>query len=128
MQKVRGDHEGFVPLGNLAEEMFCGVRSVFDGVRSINFSRCTVRVQGKLDGMSLTPPCTASYSSGRSSLSFQICLLAQGCRDIPYVEKGYEESSAGEDSASVHCSPHPLHTTYIIQTIILLQKSRTLIF
>lgn len=45
MQEVHGDHAGFVPLGNLAEEMFCGVRSVFDGVRSIHFSRYTVRVQ-----------------------------------------------------------------------------------
>lgn len=91
MQKVHGDHVGFVPLGNLAEEMFCGVRSVFDGVRSIRFSRCAVRVQAKLDGMSLPPPCTASYSSGRSSLSFQICLLVQWCQVISYVEEGYEE-------------------------------------
>lgn len=91
MQKVHGDHVGFVPLGNLAEEMFCGVRSVFDGVRSISFSRCTVRVQGKPDGMSLSPPCTTSYSSGRNSLSFQVCLFSQGCQDIPYAEEGCEE-------------------------------------
>lgn len=25
VQKVHGGHVGFVPLGNLAEEMFCGV-------------------------------------------------------------------------------------------------------
>lgn len=72
MQKVHGDHAGFVLLGNLAEQMFCGVRSVFDGVRGIHFSRCTVRVQAKLDGMSLPPPCTASYPLV-GALSFQIC-------------------------------------------------------
>lgn len=86
MQKVHGDHVGFVPLGNLAEEMFCGVRSVFDGVRSVHFSRCTVRVQAKLDGMSLPAPCAASYSLGRSSLSSQIS-LAQWCQVILMLRK-----------------------------------------
>lgn len=90
------------------------VRSVFDGVRSIHFSRCTVRVQAKLDGMPLPPPSTASYSLGTSSQSFQMCLLAQRCQYSPDVEEGCEEWSAGEDSASVHCNPHPLQTIYII--------------
>lgn len=67
------------------------MRSVFDGVGSVHFSRCPVRVQAKLDGIHLPPPSTASYSLGRSSLSFQICLLAQRCQDIPYVEEGCEE-------------------------------------